>query len=153
MPTLVTIRPEDARSVAFRWIVDRLKADPDLRRVVRVWQDWSGTGTDTQPPGADVVTVRLTPVFEAEDVFAFNGQTRTFRCPVRVQVDATVPGSDVSNAINLAGLVEETVLKIPHTTLNQGGISWIEAVSPAAQANDGKTSTGAFRLMVFVDRG
>jgi hypothetical protein len=153
MPSLVTIRPADARSVAFRWIVARLKADPDLARVVRTWQAWEGTGTDTADAAAESVTVRLTPVFEAEDVLCADGMKRTIRCPVLVRIDAMCPGSNVENAINLAGLIEETVLKIAPEVLNEGGISWAEPVNPAALAGDGVSSSGAFRLLVFVDRG
>jgi hypothetical protein len=156
MPTLTTIRPDEVRTKAFRWLVDRLKADPDLRREVKVWQDWSGSGADTQAPGADVVTVRITPIFEAEEILCVKGRgasaERTYRAPIRVQIEASGPGSNVANPMNLAGLLCDAAYAIPEERLREGGISWIEPGAPAAQARDGGTSTGAFRLMVFVRR-
>lgn len=150
----VTITPHDPRRTAFRAVVAALKADATLAPYVAAWDVRDGdTDAETQELAVDEHAVRLTPVFEREDVaFVDDDGRRVWSCPVLVQVESLVASANIDNAINLAGLVEDAVCALDPSGLP--GISWIELSSPAAGLpTDGRiVSAGAFRLMVYVAR-
>lgn len=149
----VTITPHDARRTAFRAIVAALQADASLELYVAVWDVRDGTDLSTVTLGVGEHAVRLTPVFEREEVLCCNGGgSRTWECPVTVQVEARVASANVDNAINLAGLVEAAAAGLSLATLRAAGVSWLDLVQPAAQAGEYATHAGAFRFVVHIER-
>ena len=148
----VTITPHDPRGTAFRAIVAALKADAGLAPHVAVWLTSDGDGADATALGVRDNAVTLTPVFERENPHSVKGAVRTWECPVTVKIEARVASANVDNVINLAGLIEGAVLAIPMADLRAAGISWLELVSPAAQAVEYGTSEGAFRFVVHIER-
>ncbi len=157
MATAVTIRPDDPRTAAFRWLVSTLQADPLLRRHVRQWQVWDGSPQSDDPPATAGTVVRLTPTYEAEEAVATLGAGRvSVRCPVLVQIEVRTVGSHVDNSINLAGLIEGAAW--PNTpgervAMHAACVSWIEWSEAPAIAGDNVTATGSVRLVVHINRG
>lgn len=153
MPTPVTIRPEDPRTTAFRWLVRSLRASPSLGRAVKNWWAWDGTPNTTGELPLNVVTVRLTPRWEEDVPYASNGTNRDFRTDLTVQIEVATPGDHADNPGNLAGLLVSEVDRL--VIADQGeksGVSWVESFTPPQIAGDNPVAVGSVRLAIFQTR-
>lgn len=156
MPTPITVKTEDVRTTAFRWLVRVLKADPALSREIRNWWVWDGTTNTSGELPIEPVTVRLTPRFEPERLWASAGPgARVYRAPVTVQIEQSTPGNHANNPGNLAGLIltaAHAAFQADREGAKASGVSWIEECNPSQIAGDNPVAVGALRLAVFITR-
>jgi hypothetical protein len=146
----------DPRTTAFRWLVNVLRTDADLRRVVKAW--WVNDGTANQAgdlPETERL-VRLTPQWEAEEVYATAGRgDKTYQAPVNVQIEVSHRGSVADDFGNLAGLIFDAAERA-HVADRVGQrascVSWIEPGQPAQIAGENPVAVGSIRLVCFVTR-
>lgn len=148
MPTPAT----DPRTTAFDAALAVLQA-----RVPGVdsWRVWDGSpGADDPLPG-NRTTVRLTPLWEAEEAVYAMGAIPTYSSPVLVRIEIRTPDPfDPDAALALYGEILDALFHpAEQAALRAGGISWIEPVqAPSPAVEPGAASECGVRLAVFVTR-
>lgn len=98
--------PDYPWTSAFRALVEVLKEDPDLRRVVKAWRCWEGGPEDMEPlEPAQLPWVLMTP--------APSGIKRAtdadYQTDFRVNFTFGVPGTRVDDLMNLWGAVMQAL--------------------------------------------
>ena len=98
--------PDSPRKLVFRRIVAQLRNDPTLSRALRTFQAWEGKPTDFQPlVQSNAPGIRLTPSC-GPSLWA---NPDAFRGWLYIDVDITVPGTDVADMLDLWWTIERAI--------------------------------------------
>lgn len=107
---LPTIPADDPRSTAYDWLVATLKANCPT---VAVWHEWRGEPIEKSPLPASKVGLSIAHRLEAQSVVAMvpSGtpgvpNRRSFRAPILVLIEVSVPASTLGLAPQVVGEVE-----------------------------------------------
>lgn len=100
------IRPEGAHARIFRVLVERLRADPDLKLAVRTWTVPGDRGYETPETVAEIPRIRLTPLTPPPLSVTRAIENRR----LNVGIEAVVSGGDVAGALSLGEMFSEAVL-------------------------------------------
>jgi hypothetical protein len=94
--------PDGDVATAFQRIVDVLRRDADLARVVRTWRVMEGTTNDDDPPSiAQAPWVRLGFEPEAGQLVANPGPRKTTLTPILIDIETYISGTRAADSANL----------------------------------------------------
>jgi hypothetical protein len=109
MATPTTIRPDDARTAAYREFVAIVRAYLLPRGVTPIWDSLGRPGEDGELPASARGAIRFRPSSPEWEVVCAAGERppkRGIACPVDIEIETRVAGSNWANSANLLGLIE-----------------------------------------------
>jgi hypothetical protein len=122
---------------------------------VDTWKLWDGSpGSDDPLPG-NRTTIRVTPLWEAEEASWSMGGVLTYSSPVLLRCEIRTPDPfDPDDVLALYSEILDTLFDPAHqVTLRAAGVSWVEPVQPPDPAVEpGASSECGVRLAVFLAR-
>lgn len=146
----------DPRTTAVEGVVRILK-----RRILGVdlWRVWDGTTTADDPLPTGRTSVRVVPVFEAEELVFSGGGKVTFSAPVLLKIESRTPDTSPTRPNKHLSLFAEIMDALldpdEREALAASCVSWVESVQPPDPASSDAIDApivGGVRLAVFITR-
>lgn len=156
MPTAKRVLPADRRGTAFRWLADRIAADPKVRATGALVTLATGDGQDDDPAAAARHRVWLDMVAAPVEEFAsWHPTARSQQAPIDVLIEVQTPEFHPDeDLVSLYGIVENAANRAVLADLDgsrAAGISWLEPGTPPQYTTEGGLS-GSVRAVVFLTR-
>ena len=100
--------PDGGRAIVWKTFVNMAQTDPDLKRLIKTWQTFSGKPEEVSPiANGNMPSLRMSPYGLSASPEAINMQ----HSPMGVRVDMSVMGLDVTQLMNLWEVLENVYFK------------------------------------------